>query len=219
MVDPGAASVVAEEDVVNPMVPRRPWWQSIRHFNLTYGGTALRVILWFAGMEPLQLQAADEAGQTATVRHHAHEAFERLDQTLRNSPYLHATKDPSPATTYDPEQFLIGTGQGDLAKGRVTCQRVSELSARSELAKQIRVLVKEHAIDRTRERSGHPTEQDLEVTREEIVQEYLQGVKIVDRHIDESAGLCTSTAIMPRTAIAPGFDTRDASAPAPVSTR
>ncbi len=193
----------------------------MRYYGLMHGGTALRVILLFAGMAPLPLLAADEAGQTSTIRQHAYEAFERLDQTLRNSPYLHAAKDPSRTTPYDPEQFLIGTGQGDLGKGRVTCQRVSELSARSELAKQIRVLVKEHAIDRTRERSGHPTEQDLEVTREEIVQEYLQGVRIVDRHVDESAGLCTSTAIMPRSSISlpPSAGTSGQPAPAPISSR
>ncbi len=201
------------------MVACRPNLQGTGRHGIANGAAALGVVLLIAGMYPLQTQAADDAGQTATIRHQASQAFERLDQALRSSPYLRPAKDPSRPTSYDPEQFLIGTGQGDLAKGRVTCQRVSELSARSELAKQIRVLVKEHAIDRTRERSGHPTEQDLEVTREEIVQEYLQGVKIVDRQVDESAGLCTSTAIMPRTAIAPGSETRDASAPAPASTR
>jgi hypothetical protein len=66
------------------------------------------------------------------------------------------------------------------------------------LAKQIRVLVKEHMIDRIRERSGRESEQDIELTREEIVQEYLQDVKIVDRRIDEEAKTCTATAVMPR---------------------
>ncbi len=67
----------------------------------------------------------------------------------------------------------------------MVCQRVSELSARTDLAKQIRVMVKEHMVDRIRERTGREAEQDIELTREEIVQEYLQGVKIVDRQVDE----------------------------------
>jgi hypothetical protein len=99
---------------------------------------------------------------------------------------------------YSADQYWIGKGQGDLSKGKVVCQRVSELSARTDLAKQIRVLVKEHMVDRVRERSGHESEQDIELTREEIVQEYLQDVKIVDRRIDEENKICTATAIMPK---------------------
>jgi len=85
----------------------------------------------------------------------------------------------------------------------MVCQRVSELSARTDLAKQIRILVKEHMVDRIRERTGRETEQDIEVTREEIVQEYLQGVKIVDRQIDEGNKTCSATAVMPKSQIQP----------------
>ena len=99
---------------------------------------------------------------------------------------------------YSSDQYWVGRGQGDLTKGRVVCQRVSELSARTDLAKQIRVLVKEHMIDRVRERSGRESEQDIELTREEIVQEYLQDVKIVDRRIDEENKICIATAVMPK---------------------
>ena len=99
---------------------------------------------------------------------------------------------------YSSDHYWIGRGQGDLTKGKVVCQRVSELSARTDLAKQIRVLVKEHMIDRVRERSGRESEQDIELTREEIVQEYLQDVKIVDRRIDEEHKVCTATAVMPK---------------------
>ena len=104
---------------------------------------------------------------------------------------------------YSSDQYWIGKGHGDLTKGRVVCQRVSELSARADLAKQIRVLIKEHMIDRVRERSGRETEQDIELTREEIVQEYLQDVKIVDRRIDEENKVCTATAVMPKSRITP----------------
>ncbi|MGQ0555243.1 MAG: hypothetical protein ACT4PN_04770 [Nitrospiraceae bacterium] len=100
--------------------------------------------------------------------------------------------------SYSSDQYWIGKGQGDLTKGKVVCQRVSELSARTDLAKQIRVLVKEHMIDRVRERSGRESEQDIELTREEIVQEYLQDVKIIDRRVDEENKICTATAVMPK---------------------
>lgn len=104
-------------------------------------------------------------------------------------------------STSSADQYWVGKGQGDLAKGKVVCQRVSELSARTDLAKQIRVLVKEHMVDRVRERSGRESEQDIELTREEIVQEYLQDVKIVDRRIDEENKICTATAIMPKSRV------------------
>lgn len=102
---------------------------------------------------------------------------------------------------YSSDQHWIGKGQGDLTKGKVVCQRVSELSARTDLAKQIRVLVKEHMVDRVRERSGRETEQDIELTREEIVQEYLQDVKIIDHRIDEENKICTATAVMPKSRV------------------
>lgn len=101
-------------------------------------------------------------------------------------------------STSSAEEFLTGQGQGDLSKGKLVCERVSELAARADIAKQIRVLVKEHATDRLRERTGREAEQDIEVVREEIVQEYLQGVRIVERHTDEEAKTCSATAVMPK---------------------
>jgi len=102
---------------------------------------------------------------------------------------------------YRSDQYWIGMGQGDLSKGSIVCQRVAELAARADLAKQIRVLIKEHLVDRTRERTGKEAEQDIELTREEIVQEYLQDVKMVDRRIDEERNICTATAIMARSRV------------------
>jgi hypothetical protein len=46
-------------------------------------------------------------------------------------------------------------------------------------------------------------EQEIEVTREEIVQEYLQGVKIVNRVIDETNKTCSATAVMPKSQVQP----------------
>lgn len=114
----------------------------------------------------------------------------------------------SPATRhqmslYSADTYWIGKGQGDLTKGSLVCQRVSELAARTDLAKQIRVFVKEHMVDRVRERSGRDPEQDIELTREELVQEYLQGVQIVDHHTDDAKQICTATAVMPKSAMPP----------------
>jgi hypothetical protein len=58
-------------------------------------------------------------------------------------------------------------------------------------------------VDRARERTGREAEQDIELTREEIVQEYLQGVKIVDRQVDEESKTCSATAVMPKSQIQP----------------
>src|SRR5439155_8819774 len=101
------------------------------------------------------------------------------------------------------EQYLVATGYGDLSKGATICQRVSDTAARAELAKLIRVVIKEHAIDRVRERTGKPLEQDIEVVREELVNELLQDAKIVDRKVDKAAGTCSSTAVMPKSQITP----------------
>lgn len=125
------------------------------------------------------------------VRSHAEQSFSRLPPATGAAP---SHRDQGAA--YPPDQYLIGTGQGDMAKGTSVCRRVSELSARTEIAKQIRILVKEHMVDRVRERNGRETDQDIELTREEIVQEYLQGVMIVNRQVDEAAHTCSATAVM-----------------------
>ena len=91
---------------------------------------------------------------------------------------------------------IIGTGQGDLSKGRVVCERIAELAARADVAKQIRVLVKEEIRDRVRERTGGAVEQDIEIVREEHVSEWLERVRIVERNVDATAGICTSKAVM-----------------------
>ena len=163
----------------------------------------IAVSLWSAGWLPVAQALAGEPGD---VRSHAERSFDQLTQHQNGN----RSVDPSGVTrqaadashgSYPSDRYWVGKGQGDLAKGKLVCQRVSELSARTDLAKQIRVLVKEHMVDRVRERSGRESEQDIELTREEIVQEYLQGVTIVDRHIDEENHLCTATAVMPKTSL------------------
>lgn len=119
--------------------------------------------------------------------------------TLAGDPQIHAAW----SRQYPPDQFLVGAGQGDLSKGRLVCQRVSEIAARADVARQIRILVKEHATDRVRERTGAPAEQDVEIVREESVNEYLQDVKIVDQRVDEASGTCSSVAVMSKSRVAP----------------
>ncbi len=152
---------------------------------------------------PLHSFAAD----SGDVRTHAEQSFNQLKQQAGQQDSPKASSGMrlkvEDRNSYSSDQYLVGNGQGDMAKGQIVCQRVSELSARTDLAKQIRVLVKEHMVDRVRERTGREAEQDIELTREEIVQEYLQGVKIVDRRIDEGSKTCSATAVMPKSQIQP----------------
>lgn len=157
---------------------------------------------WQSGMA-----SAESGNGSPAVSHHAEQSFQQLHQAERDSRTNQqaGSKSNVPERNghYSEDQYLIGKGQGDLNKGKMVCQRVSELSARTDLAKQIRVMVKEHMVDRVRERTGRETEQDIELTREEIVQEYLQGVKIVDRQIDEEGKTCSATAVMPKSQVQP----------------
>lgn len=167
------------------------------------------IVVWVgiwhgAGLALTQAHAAEPGD----VRMHAERSFDQLKQhedqqgPAKTSGVTQQAAEASHGA-YSSDQYWIGKGQGDLAKGKVVCQRVSELSARTDLAKQIRVMVKEHMVDRVHERSGRETEQDIELTREEIVQEYLQGVKIVDRHVDEENKACYATAVMLKPAVQP----------------
>lgn len=168
------------------------------------------------GSTTLLIPDQSNAAEPGEVRTRSEQSLDQLKQHLDSQGSAQSVGGTHPLAegshgTYSSEQYWIGNGQGDLAKGRIVCQRVAELSARTDLAKQIRVMVKEHMVDRVRERSGRETEQDIELTREEIVQEYLLGVKIVDRQIDEEHKICTATAVMLKSPMqpkqAPGLET------------
>jgi hypothetical protein len=156
-----------------------------------------------SGLLPLHSYAAD----SSDVRTHAAQSFNQLTQHTEHGDSSKASavlrRTVEDRNSYSSDQYLVGKGQGDMAKGHIICQRVSELSARTDLAKQIRILVKEHMVDRVLERTGREAEQDIELTREEIVQEYLQGVKIVHLQIDEDNKTCSATAVMPKSQIQP----------------
>jgi hypothetical protein len=165
-------------------------------------GVLVCVFPFPAEFTPMSLAAGAES-----VRDHAERSFEGFapgnGQTGLTPSASVLAQDSRTLRGYSSDEYVIGIGQGDMAKGPIVCQRVSELSARTDLAKQIRVLVKEHMVDRIRERSGRDADQDIELTREEIVQEYLQGVKIVERHVDEDRNLCSATAVMPKSQLQP----------------
>jgi hypothetical protein len=171
-------------------------------FTPLYCSLVAITCFWQAGVT-----LAESSSGSPAVSHHAEQSFQQLHQAERGSQTnQHAgskSSGPERDGHYSEDQYLIGKGQGDLTKGKMVCQRVSELSARTDLAKQIRVMVKEHMVDRVRDRTGRETEQDIELTREEIVQEYLQGVKIVDRQINEEGKICSATAVMPKSQVQP----------------
>lgn len=166
------------------------------------------IMAWGLGSMMSLLSGQANAAEPGEVRTRAEQSFHQLTQ--QQDPRRQAQSiagapsfDEERHRTYSSDRYWIGKGQGDLTKGKIVCQRVSELSARTELAKQIRVMVKEHMVDRVRERTGRDSEQDIELTREEIVQEYLLGVTIVDRRIDEENKICTATAVMLKSPMQP----------------
>lgn len=164
--------------------------------TLTLGGT------------PLLMPCQSNGAEPDDVRARAEHSFDQLKQrqepqgSARSAAGTHPRAEEN-LGAYPSDRYWIGKGQGDLGKGKIVCQRVSELSARTDLAKQIRVMVKEHLVDRVRERTGREGEQDIELTREELVQEYLLGVKIVDRRVDEDNKVCTATAVMLKSPMPP----------------
>jgi hypothetical protein len=164
------------------------------------GSVKIAIVVGLCLIEGL-LVTSVQATDTEDVRTRAERSFDQLKNHQEGKTADSSSVRYSAEVGHDshsPDQYWIGRGHGDLTKGKDVCRRVSELSARTDLAKQIRVLVKEHMIDRVRERSGRESEQDIELTREEIVQEYLQDVKIVDRRIDEENKMCSATAVMPK---------------------
>ncbi|HJU05841.1 MAG TPA: LPP20 family lipoprotein [Nitrospiraceae bacterium] len=100
------------------------------------------------------------------------------------------------AESYTDEHYIVGVGHGELSKGRIVCQRLAELAARADVARQIRVLVKEQIRDRVRERTGRDLEQDIEIVREEEAKELLRNVRIVERRVDATTGICIAHAAM-----------------------
>lgn len=172
------------------------------------------ISVWPVGRDAVTLASDPQA-----VRDHADQSFEQFTQRTDHAGVTtsHDSFHRDGHVGYSSDQYVIGVGQGDMSKGPIVCQRVSELSARTDLAKQIRIFVKEHMVDRVRERSGRDAEQDIELTREEIVQEYLHNVTIIDHRIDEEKNICSATAVMPRSALQSSPSSNNPSSPLPIT--
>jgi len=158
----------------------------------------LLIAAWGTALQAQQTQPA--------VNPHAEEIFKQLQPGAQSGPSFPAPKPMTggasdPSSRYPESEYLVATGQGDLSKGVVRCEQVADVVARAELAKLIRVQIKEHATDRVRERSGQPLEQDIEIVREQLANELLQDVKIVARSTDQAKNTCSSVAVMPRNKI------------------
>lgn len=179
-------------------------------------------LLWLSGCStPPAPQPNPDA-----VRQHADKAFQQLRAQEQTQPQMEMPLRPqSPVTPDQPsgqassnkagvqiplaeiqesdDGFVHATGYGGLAKGLSLCQHSADLAARVELSKLIRVKVTERSTDRIRERTGKDAEQDIEIVREGLVSEVLSEVRIVDRTVNKEAGICASTAVIPKKNLSP----------------
>lgn len=69
--------------------------------------------------------------------------------------------------------------------------------------------VTERSTDRIRERTGKDAEQDIEIVREGLVNEVLSDVRIVERNTNAEAGICASTAVIPKRNLFPNAGPSD----------
>lgn len=114
---------------------------------------------------------------------------------------------------YAPDTYLIGVGivqsSGDSYKDR----RRAEILARLEIAKAIKVTIKENTVDIMCERQGKALYADksecvnqFTMMVEESVDEVLEGSKIVDSGEDKAKGICYAVAVLPKTKAAEKAD-------------
>lgn len=155
------------------------------------------------------------------VRQHADKAFQQLHEQEHPRAQTAPSSQPQSSPTADQpsgqapsnkanvqvplaeiqppdDGYVRAIGYGNLSKGLSLCQHSSDLAARVELSKLIRVKVTERSADRIRERTGKDAEQDIEIVREGLVNEVLSEVRIVDRKVDKDAAICSSTAVIPK---------------------
>lgn len=167
------------------------------------------------------------------VREHVDRAFQQLkmqEHPLQPGDSQAASQGPATGETLSPPaqsgqrgvqiplaeigpsdgEFVRATGYGNLVKGLYLCQHSADLAARVELSKLVRVQVTEKSVDRIRERTGKDAEQDIEVVREGLVNEVLNGVRIVNRNVDKEAGTCSSTAEISKQNLFPTSSNPDA---------
>ena len=113
----------------------------------------------------------------------------------------HGSPLAAPLDAYPSTQYLIATGYATLTGTRETCRRISETVARAELAKQIKVDIREHFQHTIRQGRDASLEQTFEQRLEETTHEFLRHSTIVQFTVDAAAQTCSSIAVMPKHAL------------------
>ena len=112
---------------------------------------------------------------------------------------------------YPKSHFILGIGRTDKTDSLLKDQRVAEIYARLEIAKQIKVRIKEEVIDKRCETEGsslfnaiEECSNEFKMIVEESVDEFLVGSKIVRTEVDEDT--VYAVAVLPRNATAKGIN-------------
>ena len=96
--------------------------------------TAVLVI----GLSPIWWAMTGLASEPDAVREHTEQSFEqfkqRSDHAGMTTSNAGSSRENQGRGGYPADQYVIGVGQGDMTKGPIVCQRVSELSARTDVA-------------------------------------------------------------------------------------
>ena len=102
------------------------------------------------------------------------------------------------AAGYSRKEYVLGVGMVDGSRqDRAQDMARADACARAEIAKQLRVKVQEVLSARTAD-GGKTVEASVSLHTEEEVDQTLEGVEIVNRHVDLLSGICTSLAVLPR---------------------
>jgi hypothetical protein len=178
------------------------------------------------GMNPDSVrQHADREFQQLKLREQSQQQSDLQSSSLASTS-LNTTSLPAPSGKQGEQipmaeighsdgEYIRATGYGALAKGLYLCQHSADLAARVELSKLVRVQVTEKSVDRIREQTGKDVEQDIEIIREGLVNEVLSEVRIVERKVDNEAGTCSSTAVIPKRNLFPIPASHDTGIPRP----
>lgn len=109
------------------------------------------------------------------------------------------------AVQYPPEQYIIGIGVVQVSDDSYKARRRSEILARLELAKVVRVFTRAHSIDIACEGKGtvvfdNEAECQNQIVQivEETVDEVLEGSTIVGTGEEKTKGLYYSIAVLPK---------------------
>lgn len=114
---------------------------------------------------------------------------------------------------YTSDVYLIGVGTVQPSGDSYRDRRRSEILARLEIAKAIKVTIKENTVDMMCERQGKALYSDksecvnqFTMIVEESVEEVLEGSKIVDAGEDKGRGIYFAVAVLPKTKAAEKAD-------------